>query len=297
MLSIGSAAVQRIGYGAMGLEGYYGPSDRDTALETLIGEAIRQSGRDACVATKLGIVFEPDQSGSQLDTGWGFPLTINGSTAYVSRAIDNSLQRLRLEAIDLLYAHDPDPGTPLEETVAAMGAAVAAGKVKAIGLSNVTAEQVLQAHAVHPIAAVQYEYSLFRREAEQSLLPAIRSISALMVCWSPLGAGVLTGQLPELTSEDFRRFNPKLQDENLSANRERLEGIQALARRLAITPAQLALAWLLAQGDTILPIPGTRHASRIDENLAALTVQLSEADLRELDALAPVGAFRGATLV
>lgn len=318
-------AVKQIGYGAMGLEGYYGESDDKQAVQTLV-HAIEQgmmidtadaygaghnedlikqaiqlstenSAKTAFIATKFGIVFEENQTGSQLDTGWGFPLTINGTKEYVTRAIDQSLERLGVESIDLLYAHYLDPQTPLEETIAAMAEAVKAGKVKAIGLSNVTADEILRAHAIHPISAVQYEYSLFRREAESEILPAINQIGAALVCWSPLGAGFLTGQVQQLDENDFRNNNPKMQGENFVSNLERLEAIKAIAAEYNITPAQLALAWLVAQGDNIIPIPGSRKIARIDENLKALEVTLSADTLRQLDEIAPIGAFKGATLV
>ncbi|WP_230625357.1 aldo/keto reductase [Vibrio campbellii] len=198
-----------------------------------------------------------------------------------------------VEQIDLLYAHYLDPQIPLEETVAAMSDAVKAGKVKAIGLSNVTAEQVLRANEIHPISAVQYEYSLFRREAETDILPAVNQIGAALVCWSPLGAGFLTGQVKELDENDFRNNNPKMQGDNFTSNLARLED----AAEYDITPAQLALAWLVAQGDNIIPIPGSRKTSRIDENLGALNVTLSQETLAKLDEIAPIGAFKGATLV
>lgn len=321
MLTIHSVPIKQIGYGAMGLEGYYGASEDKAAVETLtyvieqnmmidtadaygaghneslLKQAIQKSAQTPFVATKFGIVFEDDQTGHQIDTGWGFPLTINGTRSYVKRAIDQSLERLGVSQIDLLYAHYLDPSTPLEETVSAMGEAVQEGKVKAIGLSNVTAEEIIQANQIHPISAVQYEYSLFRREAETEILPAINRIGASLVCWSPLGAGFLTGTVQQLDDGDFRTNNPKMQGENLSKNLQRLEDIKQIALDLSITPAQLALAWLIAQGDNIIPIPGSRKKSRIDENLAALGVQLSTETLRNLDAIAPIGAFQGATLV
>jgi len=249
------------------------------------------------VATKFGIVFEEDQTGRQLQTGWGFQLTINGSRDYVRRSIDHSLKRLKVDLIDLLYAHYLDPGTPVEEMITAMAEAVDRGKVKAIGLSNVTPEEVKRAHAVHPIAAVQYEYSLLWREAGAELLPTVTSIGAQLVCWSPLGAGFLTATIEKLEDGDFRTNNPKLQGETPTRNLERLEGIKAIAASLYLTPAQLALAWLLAQGSNILPVPGSRRISRIDENLAAIDVCLPAAVLQELDRVAPVGAFPGVTLV
>jgi len=321
MFTINSVPIKQIGYGAMGLEGYYGQSEDNAAIETLIHaidqnmmidtadaygaghneilikQAMQQATKDAFVATKFGIVFEEDQTGSQLDTGWGFPLTINGTKTYVKRAIDNSLERLGVEQIDLLYAHYLDPNTPLEETLSAMADAVREGKVKAIGLSNVTADEIIQANRAHPISAVQYEYSLFRREAENDILPAINSIGAALVCWSPLGAGFLTGTVKELDDDDFRNNNPKMQGENFTYNLKRLEHIRKIASDLSITSAQLALAWLIVQGENIIPIPGSRKKHRVDENLAALDVQLSSELLSELDSIAPVGAFKGATLV
>lgn len=321
MFTVNSKPIKQIGYGAMGLEGYYGQSEDNIAVktlvyaidqnmvidtadaygaghnETLIQQAIKQSSKDAFIATKFGIVFEEDQTGSQLDTGWGFPLTINGTKPYIKRAIDNSLSRLGVEHIDLLYAHYLEPKIPLEETVSAMAEAVRAGKVKSIGLSNVTADEIIQANKIHPISAVQYEYSLFRREPENDIIPAIDSIGSTLVCWSPLGAGFLTGKVNKLEEGDFRNNNPKMQGENFSNNLQRLEDIKAIATDLNITPAQLALAWLLAQGDNIIPIPGSRKVSRIEENLAALDVQLSEEILKRLDAIAPIGAFEGRNLV
>ena len=313
--------IKNMGYGAMVLEGFYGNCDDSTAMEilvhaidnnmmidtadaygsghneNLIRQAMERSSSDAFVATKFAIVFEEDQTGSEISTGWGFPLTVNGTRAYVRRAVDNSLKRLGVEQIDLLYAHFLDPGTPLEETISAMADAVREGKVGDIGLSNVKGHEIAQANLIHPVAAVQYEYSLFRREAERDIIPAVNGIGAKLVCWSPLGAGFLTGTVEKLDDGDFRNNNPRFQGENFKSNAQRLEGIMEIASSLKVTPAQLALAWLLAQGDNIIPIPGTRNKSRIDENLAALDIRLSTETLRELDSIAPVGAFEGATLV
>ena len=321
MFTVNSSPIKKIGYGAMVLEGYYGHSEDDVAIETLchaieqnmmidtadaygaghneglIKQAIKQSAASAFVATKFGIVFEEGQTGRQLANGWGLPLTINGSKAYVKRAIDNSLERLGVEQIDLLYAHYLDPGTALEETVSAMAAAVQEGKVGAIGLSNVTADEIIRAHQVHTISAVQYEYSLFRREAEQHILPAVNRIGAALVCWSPLGAGFLTSTVKQLDEGDFRQNNPKMQGENFSHNLQGLEAIRKMAADLNMTSAQLALAWLMAQGDNVFPIPGSRKKSRINENLASLDMQLDADTLDKLDLIAPIGAFKGATLV
>ena len=215
----------------------------------------------------------------------------------MKRAVDNSLERLGVEQIDLLYAHYLDPNNLLEETVSAMVEAVKEGKVKAIGLSNVKADEIIRANKVYPISAVQYEYSLFRREPENDILPAVNSIGAALICWSPLGACFLTGTVKELDEGDFRKHNPKMQGENFTNNLLRLEQIKNIAVDLSDTPAQLALAWLIAQGDNIIPIPGSRKKSRIDENLAALDVQLSREILDRLNSIAPIGAFKGATLV
>ena len=321
MFTVNSSPVKQIGYGAMVLEGYYGPSDDKAAIEilvyaieknmmldtadaygaghneNLIKQAIQQSTKDAFVATKFGIVFEEEQAGSQVDTGWGFPITINGTKNYVRYAIDNSLKRLGIEQIDLLYAHFLDPNTPLEETVSAMAEAVQEGKVKAIGLSNVTADEIIQANKIHTISAVQYEYSLFRREAENDILPAVNSIGANLVCWSPLGAGFLTGTFSQLAKDDFRNNNPKMQGDNFRDNLQRLARIKKIASDTGISPAQLALAWLISQGDNIIPIPGSRKKSRIDENLSALDITLSKETLQSLDSIAPIGAFKGATMI
>lgn len=320
-LGTGGPLVGALGYGAMVLEGYYGASDDEEAVHTihraldvgmtmidsadaygnghnerLVGRAVR--GRpDAFVASKFGIVFEPDEAGTELPTGWGFSLRINGRPDYARRALDRSLSRLGVDTLDLWYLHYPDPGTPIEETVGAMAAAVRDGKVRHLGLSNVTAEQVRRAHAVHPIAAVQYEYSLWRREAETTLLPTLRELGIALVAWSPLGAGFLTGTVSALDQGDFRQNNPRFAGQNLSVNTDRFEPLLRLAEELSLTPAQLALAWLLAQGGDVLPIPGTRKAGRIDENAGAAAVRLGAEALRRIDALARPGLAEGRTLV
>jgi aryl-alcohol dehydrogenase-like predicted oxidoreductase len=314
--------VGAIGYGAMVLEGYYGAADESAAVDTirhaldigvsmidtadaygnghneeLLARAIRGRRNDCVIATKFGIVFAPDEQGTELPTGWGFSLRINGKPDYVHRSLDRSLRRLGVETIDLWYAHYPDPATPIEETVAAMVDGVRAGKVKHLGLSNVTAEQVRRAHAVHSIAAVQYEYSLWRREPEQALLPTLRELGIALVPWSPLGSGFLTGTVNTLAKEDFRNHNPKYAGENLKANADRFAPLMALAKELGITPAQLALAWLLHQGNDVVPIPGSRKKERVTENSAAAAVRLSPQVLKQIDALAPAGIAPGATLV
>ncbi len=320
-LGRGGPLVGSLGYGAMVLEGYYGASDDDEAIRTvhraldagltmidsadaygnghnegLVGRAIR--GRsDAFVASKFGIVSAPEETGTDVPTGWGFSLKINGRPDYASRALDASLSRLGVGALDLWYLHYPDPATPIEDTVGAMASAVRAGKVRYIGLSNVTAEQVRRAHAIHPIAAVQYEYSLWRREAETELLPTLRELGIALVAWSPLGAGFLTGTVSTLDPADFRQYNPRFAGPNLATNAERFAAFMQMASALAVTPAQLALAWLLHQGVDVFPIPGTRKQERIDENASATTIRLDAQQLHQINTLARPGLAEGRTLV
>jgi len=314
--------VSSIGYGAMGLEGYYGGTEEKSAIsviqhaievgcsfidtadaygnghnETLVGRAVAANRDLAFVATKFGIVFDPDETGTEVPTGWGFSLNINGKPAYVKKAVDQSLQRLNMSHIDLLYAHYPDPAVPMAETVGAMAEAVQAGKVQHLGLSNVTAEQVREAHAVHPIAAVQFEYSLWRREAETELLPTLRELGIALVPWSPLGSGFLTGTVESLQDDDFRNNNPRYQGENLATNQDRFAPLLSLAQELGITPAQLSLAWLHHQGEDIIPIPGTRKPERVTENAHAAEVALDQATVDNIGNLAAPGLAQGQTLV
>lgn len=311
-----------LGYGAMVLEGYYGTSDDDLAVQTiqraldggltmidsadaygnghnelLVGRAIKGRRNDAFVATKFGIVFDEQESGTDLPTGWGFSLKINGKKAYVQKALAASLKRLEVDTIDLWYAHYTDPATPIEETVGAMADAVRDGKVRYLGLSNVTADEVRRAHAVHPIAAVQYEYSLWRREAETALLPTLRELGIALVAWSPLGSGFLTGTVAGLDKNDFRNNNPRYAADNLAKNQDRFAPFMQIAKELGHTPAQLALAWLLHQGKDIFPIPGTRRPERIEENAQAANIRLDDATLKRINELARPGLAEGATLV
>ena len=265
--------------------------------EELIGRAIAQKRDQAFVCTKFGIVFEDDETGTEVPTGWGFSLNINGHPRYVRRALDASLDRLRSDVIDLWYIHYPDPAVPIEETVGAMAEGVAAGKVRYLGLSNVTAAQVRQAHQVHPVAAVQYEYSLWRREIETELLPTLNELGIALVPWSPLGGGFLSGSVTKLDENDFRQNNPRYSGDNLAVNRDRFAPLLDLAQQLDATPSQLALAWLLHQGEAIVPIPGTRRPERIDENAGAAGLHLEPAILAQIDQLAPVGLAEGATLL
>lgn len=313
--------VGRLGYGAMVLEGYYGASDDDSAVKTLlhaidagmmidsadayggghneslIARALKECSSEAFIATKFGIVYDENESGTQLPTGWGFSLNINGTPEYARRALEASLKRLGVETIDLWYAHYLDPAIPVEETVGAMADAVKQGKVRYLGLSNVSADEVRRAHAVHPISAVQYEYSLWRREPETELLPTLRELGIALVAWSPLGGGFLTGTVAELGENDFRQNNPRYSGNNFDTNRERFAPVMALAGDFNLSPAQLALAWLLHQGQDIFPIPGTRSIQRIDENAKAIRFEFDAAMLQRIDEIARPGLAKGATLL
>lgn len=313
-------SVGALGYGAMVLEGYYGGVDEAAAIEvvraaldagmtmidtadaygnghneTLLSRAL-EGRQDAFVASKFGIVFEGD-GGSDVPTGWGFSLKINGKPDYAKKCLDDSLTRLKRGTLDLWYLHYPDPAVPIEDTVAAMADCVRTGKAKGLGLSNVTAEQVRKAHAVHPITAVQYEYSLFRREAEDEILPVCKELGIGFVPWSPLGGGFLTGAVTKLDEKDFRNANPKYTGDNFKMNQDRFAPLMGLAKENGLTPAQLSLAWLLHQGDNIVPIPGTRNPARIAENAEAVGVSLASDMLDKIEELAPKGAAQGATLL
>ena len=311
-----------LGYGAMVLEGFYGSVDEPQAIATiqhaldlgmdfidtadaygeghnelLIARAIKGRRDDAFICTKFGIVYDENETGSELETGWGFSLKINGASSYVKKSLENSRARLGVDVIDLWYAHYPDPSIPIEETVGAMAECVQAGDVRYLGLCNVTADEVRRASAVHPIAAVQYEYSLWRREVEVTLLPALRELGIALVPWSPLGGGFLTGEVKNLSEEDLRHNNPRYAGKNLDINRDRFAPLMQLAQDFSITPAQLALSWLLHQGEDIIPIPGTRKAERLEENAVSANVQLDAETLAQIDKIAPAGLAEGATLV
>jgi aryl-alcohol dehydrogenase-like predicted oxidoreductase len=313
--------VGRLGYGAMVLEGLYGGCEEISAVDTLayamdrgmmidtadaygngrneglVAQAQKRCGEKAFVATKFGIVFEEGEGSTKVPTGWGFSLPINGRPEYAKRALEASLRRLEVEAIDLWYAHYLDPQVPVEDTVGAMAQELKAGKVKYLGLSNVTAEQVRRAHAVHPLSAVQYEYSLWRREVEEELLPVLRELGIALVAWAPLGSGFLTGTVQKLEANDFRQNNPRYTGGNLQTNRDRFAPLFDIAGDLSITPAQLALAWLLNQGEDIFPIPGTRKVSRIEENARAVEVKLDPITLERIHRIARPGLAEGRTLV
>jgi len=314
--------VGAIGYGAMGLEGWYGAVDEAEAANTirhaldigvnlidtadaygnghneqLVGKAIKGRRKDCVLATKFGIVFDPGTKGTEWPTNFGFSLYINGRPEYVRKCLDNSLRRLGIDTIDLWYLHWPDRSMPIEDTVGAMAEGVKAGKVRHLGLSNVTDEEARRASRVHPMAAVQYEYSLWRRELETLLLPAWRELGIGLVPWAPLGSGFLGGKVPELSKDDWRKKNPRFTGDNLRANTDRFAPLKALAGELGITPAQLALAWLLHQGEDVVPIPGSRRKERVSENAAAASVKLSAEVVGRIGQMAPAGAASGASLI
>ena len=261
----------------------YGPYTN----ERLVGAAIRNRRAEVVLATKFGNVRADD----------GTFLGVNGSPEYVRKACDASLARLGVDVIDLYYQHRVDPKVPIEETVGAMAELVRAGKVRYLGLSEAAAATIRRAASVHPIAALQTEYSLWTRDPEDEILPTCRALGITFVPYSPLGRGFLTGRFKspdDLAANDTRRNHPRFQGDNFARNMELVNRVQAIAARKGCTPAQLALAWLLAQGEDLVPIPGTTRRSRLEENIGAIDVELSPDDLEALQSAAPKGVTAGA---
>ncbi|WP_040690631.1 aldo/keto reductase [Nocardia vinacea] len=311
---LGTLEVSRIGLGAMTMAGTYtsgGGLDDDESIrairraldlgvthidtaeiygpfhsEEIVGRAIAGRRDEVVVATKFGLLSHPA-------AGTG-PRTIDSSAANVKAAVEGSLRRLGTDRIDLYYQHRVDPGTPIEETVGALAELVAEGKVLHIGLSEASPETIRRAHAVHPVAALQTEYSLWTRDPEDELLPLLRGLGIGFVPYSPLGHGFLTGQLrspADIPDDDWRKTNPRFIGEAFDQNLRLVDEVRAVGEEDGATPAQVALAWLLAQGSDIAPIPGTRRVARVEENTAADAVVLSTAQLARLDRLTPaVGA-------
>jgi aryl-alcohol dehydrogenase-like predicted oxidoreductase len=310
---LGPLDVSALGLGCMGMSEFYGPSDEKESLATiararelgvtlldtadvygmgkneeLVGRAIKRHRNEYVIASKFGLVRDPSAPQSR---------GVNGRPEYVRACCEASLRRLGIETIDLYYQHRVDPNVPIEETVGAMAALVSAGKVRALGLSEAGPETLRRAAKVHPIAALQSEYSLWTRDPEQGgVLETCRALGIGFVAYSPLGRGFLTGAIrksEDLTPDDFRLRTPRFQGENLGRNLALVDRLAHMAKERGVTPAQLALAWVLSRGRDVVPIPGTRKVSRLEENAAAAGIQLSGADLAALEEAAPHGVAVG----
>jgi aryl-alcohol dehydrogenase-like predicted oxidoreductase len=310
MRRLATLTVSEQGLGCMGMSAWYGPTDEQESIATihralklgitfldtadvygqganeeLVGRAIAGRRDEVVLATKFGNRWFDDGS-----------RTIDGSPEYVRQALDASLRRLNVDHVDLYYQHRVDANTPIEETVGAMSELVDAGKVEHIGLSEAGPETIRRAHAVHPITALQSEWSLWTRDPEEDVLPTVRELGIGFVAYSPLGRGFLAGRFSspdELADDDFRRNHPRMSGENFARNRALADRVRELAADKGCTPAQLALAWVLSRGDDVVPIPGTKRREYLEQNAAASEVELTDDELAELDDAFPPGAAAG----
>lgn len=312
LLGTDGLKASELGLGCMGMSEFYGQRNDDESIrvihrafelginffdtadmygpftnELLVGKAIKPFRNKIHLATKFGIMRDPNDPSRR---------GISGKPDYVRSSCEGSLKRLGVDVIDLYYLHRKDPDTPIEETVEAMAQLKQEGKIKGIGLSEVSADTLRRAHAVHPITALQSEYSLWTRDPEDGILQTCRELGIAFVAYSPLGRGFLTGQIKKIEDfeeGDYRRFSPRFQGENFTKNLELVKKTGELAREKGCTPAQLALAWVLAQGDFIFPIPGTKHIRYLEENLGAINVHLSQKELEEIERIAPKDVASG----